>query len=164
MVPWFLLALACTADDAASDDSTTKDGMDSAGDSPADTTPGTLSLSFRMDADYIPSMEEPPVGTFRGSIYAEADASSVGPVDGASPLLDFSVAGVDLSSDGGPTAALYTSDPLAPQIVWILGCLDSDDNDCDKSDPITVPNENKVIVAAGTDTPFTVFMGLLNPS
>lgn len=125
--------------------------------------PGTLTLSFQMDDDYLASMDEPAVGTFRGSIYAEADASAVGPVDGAVSMQDLEVADIDLTDAGGPTAAMVTTDPFDAQIVWILGCLDTDGNDCDHNDPITVPNDNKVEILADADTPFTVYFGMLNP-
>lgn len=125
--------------------------------------PGTLTLSFQMDDDYLASMEEPAVGTFRGSIYAEADASAIGPVEGAVSMQDLEVADIDLTDGGGPTGALVTTDPFDAQIVWILGCLDTDGNDCDTSDPITVPNDNKVEIVADADTPFTVYFGMLNP-
>lgn len=153
MLPLLLALLGCS--DVKTDDTA---GV-------ADTAPsgpGTLSLTFGMDTDYISNMSEPPSGSFLGSVYAEADASSIGPVDGAVPLFDLQVDGLDLSS-GGPTAVVYTSDPLDAQIVWILGCLDSDGNDCDYGDPITVPNTNKVQVAAGVDTTFNVYFGMLNP-
>jgi hypothetical protein len=154
----FTLATGCTGGkpaDTATDDTGTHDT--------APAGPGTLSLSFEMDEDYIPQMDEPPVGSFLGSVYAEADASSIGPNDGAVPLFDLQVDDIDLSDGGGPTAVLYTSDPLDAQIVWILGCLDSDANDCDHNDPITVPNTNKVQVVAATDTQFNVYFGMLNP-
>lgn len=125
--------------------------------------PGTLTLSFQMDDDYIPSMSESPVGTFRGSIYAEADASAIGPNEGAVALQDLEVADVDLTDGGGPTAAMVTTEALDAQIVWILGCLDTDGNDCDTNDPITVPNDDKVEIVADADTPFTVYFGMLNP-
>lgn len=123
-----------------------------------------LELSFQMDADYIPSMDEPPVGSFRGSIYAEADASAIGPNDGSEPLLDFTVDDIDLTDGGGPTGPLWSTDTLASQIVWVLGCLDSDGNDCDTHDPITVPNENKLQIEPSGTTSFTVYMGMLNPT
>ncbi len=134
----------------------------------APTGPGTLALSFRMDADYLTTIAEnghSPTGTFGGSIYAEEDASSMGPNDDAVSLFDFSVA-VDLSSGGGPTATLLVTDPIEAQIVWVLGCLDIDvpaDGCGDAGDPITIPNENKVQVVAGTETPFEVYMGMLRP-
>jgi hypothetical protein len=156
-----LLLLACTGTPA---DDTAADSADSAPPS----GPGTLSLTFRMDDDYIPGMAEEgqsPVGTFGGSIYAEADASGVGPNEGAVPLLDLSVP-VDLTPDGGPTAVLLVTDPLEAQVVWVLGCLDVDvpaDGCGDVGDPITIPNENKVQVVAGTETPFEVYFGMIRP-
>jgi hypothetical protein len=155
------LLLACTG--SAPVDS----GGDSAESLP--TGPGTLALTFRMDDDYLSEMEaagQPPVGIFGGSIYAEADASSIGPNEGASPLASFSVAGVDLTVSGGPTDVLFTTEPLDAQVVWVLGCLDVDvpaDGCGDVGDPITIPNENKVQVNAGTETPFEVYMGMLRP-
>lgn len=154
------LLLAC---DPASD----KDTGDTAdtGDSAA-TGPGTLALSFQMDEDYIKSMKadgESPVGEFQGSIYAEADATSLGPVDGATSLQDFAV-DIDLSDGGGPTEVAFVTEELEPGIVWILGCLDAGGDGCgDPGDPITIPNENKVEVLAGAETPFTVYMGMLRP-
>jgi hypothetical protein len=69
---------------------------------------------------------------------------------------------LDLSDGGGPSDVAWTSEALDPQTLWILGCLDSDDNECDCGDPITVPNDNKVIVSSGTNS-ITVRMELLNP-
>ena len=155
------LLLAC---DPSTSDKDTGDTADT-GDSAA-TGPGTLALSFQMDEDYIKSMKadgETPVGDFGGEIYAEADASSIGPNEGAVPLLGFTVA-IDLSDGGGPTDVAYVTEELDPGIVWILGCLDAAGDGCgDQGDPITIPNENKVEVLAGAETPFTVYMGMLRP-
>lgn len=147
---WPLVLFACAG---PADDST----------APVPAT-GALALTFRMDADYIASMSEPPVGTFRGSIYAEADASAIGPNEGASSLIDFTAEGVDLSSGGGPTTTPFETAALDPQVVWVLGCLDTTGDDCEAGDPITVPNENKVEVLAGDATPFEVYLGMLHPS
>lgn len=158
---FLLLALAC----APVDDTDSTAPTDTAADT-ADTGsggPGTLGLSFRMDDDYLAEMDEPAVGTFRGSIYAEADATQIGPNEGAVSLLDFTVDGVDLTDGGGPTDVLYTTAPLDPQIVWVLGCLDADANDCDEGDPITVPNENKLAVVADAATDVEIYLGMLRP-
>jgi hypothetical protein len=154
-----LLFLACT-------------GAEPVDTAPADTDtvptgPGTLALTFRMDDDYIAVMAESgetPVGPFEGSIFAEADANELGPVEGAVALLDFSVE-LDLLPDGGPTAALYTTTPLDPQVVWVLGCLNSDASaECgDEGDPITRPSENKFQVVAEVETTIEVYMGMLRP-
>lgn len=163
-----LLLLACSGGDSKeSGDSTVQDSQDTGTDDGCSTVEGktgTVALSFQMEWDYIGSMDEPPVGDFKGSVFACKDASAVGPVDGATSLLDITVA-LDLStSNGDATGVLYTSDPLPAQSVWILGCLDSDANDCDKHDLITRPSENKVVVAPDAETPFTIFFGMLNPS
>lgn len=151
---WLLFFLACG--------SSTHDSEK--GDSVPVATDGTLSLTFRMDDDYLETMPDAAVGTFRGSIYAEADASAIGPNEGAASLQDFTADGVDLTVDGGPADVVFVTDPLPVGIVWILGCLDVDGNDCDAYDPITIPNENKTTVEGGVETPFEVYMGMLNPS
>lgn len=144
---WLALLAACTSGE---------------GDS-APPGPGALGLTFRMDADYLEAMSEPATGTFRGSVYAEADASSIGPTEGASSLLDFQVVGLDLSDGGGPSTTPYVTDPLEPQVVWVLGCLDTAGDDCEQGDPITIPNENKVEVLADDPTAFEVYLGMLHP-
>ena len=156
-----LLLVACTSETDSAGNDTAETGLDTA-DSGSN-EPGVLVLSFRMDVDNIDNMEEPPLGTFKGSIYAEDQSTAIGPIDGAVSLIDFEVLNIDLSTTGGPTAALWSSDPLPSQKLWVLGCLDSDANDCDKKDPITVPNENKLLLAAGGETPFTVYLGMLSP-
>lgn len=158
LLAWGLgCAPADDADSGAADDT-------GPSDTAAATGPGTLSLSFRLDDDYLAAMDEPAVGTFRGSIYADEDATATGPVDGAEALQDVEVAGVDLSAGGGPTGVLHVTAPLDPQIVWVLGCLDTQGDDCgDSGDPITVPNENKFQVVAGAETPTEVFFGMLLP-
>lgn len=164
MLALLLTLLACSGAPADDSGDTAADT-----DTSAPTGPGTLALSFRMDDDYLSTIAEngqSAVGTFGGSIYAEADATSVGPNEDAAPLQSFSVENVDLSADGGPTATLLVTDPMDAQIVWILGCLDIDvpaDGCGDVGDPITIPNENKVQVVAGTETPFQVYMGMLRP-
>jgi hypothetical protein len=164
MLALLLLPLACSG---ASDE-------DSAGSVATDTStsatgPGTLALSFRMDADYIATMAEAgqsPVGPFSGSIYAEADATAIGPNEDAVPLADFSAAAVDLTNGGGPSEILLITEPIEAQIVWVLGCLDADvptDGCGDPGDPITIPNENKAQVIAGAETPLEVYLGMIRP-
>lgn len=152
----FLMLAACSGGGDSTADSADKTGTTPTG-------PTTLSLSFKMEDDLIPSMSEPAIGTFRGSIYDDADANSIGPVDGAVSLHDFVVENVDLSDGGGPTGVLYTTE-IAAARVWILGCLDSDLNECDQADPITLPNDNHPPLTAGVDNPVEVYLGLLNPS
>lgn len=156
-----LLLLACTGSDKDSGP------VDSSGDSATSGGPGTLALTFRMEDDYIATMAkvgEEPVGTFGGSIFAEEDATELGPNKGAVSLEDFDVE-LNLLPDGGPTGVVYTTEPLDPQVVWILGCLDSDANDeCgDQGDPITRPSENKFQVVADTESTVEVFLGMLRP-
>ena len=150
----------------------TTDSADTGSDSAADTAdsadtasdePGVLGLMFSLDVDLIPDMEEPPIGNFRGSIYAEDQASALGPIDGAVALADIEIA-LDFFTTSDTTGVLWTSDPWPAQKLWVLGCLDSDGNDCDKKDPITVPNTNKFLLAPGGETDVTVSMELLNPS
>lgn len=147
-----LLLLACAKDPPAQ-----------TGDTGGATGPGTLRLSFAMDADLIPTMAEAASGTFRGSVYAEADASAVGPNDGAVALFDFEAPGIAMDAGGEDSAVALTTEPLDAAVVWVLGCLDTAGDDCECGDPITIPNENKVAVPAATETPITVTMSLLHP-
>lgn len=152
MRPLALLALAACATDPG----------DSADSAEAEPTTATLELSFVMDPDLIPEMAEAPAGTFQGSIYAEDDATGFGPDEGAVSLLDFESSALDLSADGGPSAVAFSGGELDPQIIWILGCLDSDADDCECGDPITHPNDNKVEIVVGPN-PLSVKMELLHP-
>lgn len=156
-----LIALfACTGSPQGHD---SDDSADS-GDSAADTGPAVLSLKFHMDSDYIPVMADDgqaPVGPFLGSIFAEDQSTDVGPIENAVSLVDFSV-DIDLTPNGGPTDVVWTSEPMDPQILWVLGCLDADGNDCEQGDPITLPPENKLRLEAGGTT-FTIQMGMLRP-
>ncbi|MSP55731.1 MAG: hypothetical protein EXR69_09040 [Myxococcales bacterium] len=154
------LALAACTDGGTGDSAAADESDDS--DSVIGGT-GSLALSFEMEADLIPSMENAPVGTFEGSIYAEADGTAIGPNEDAVSLEDFS-AEVDLSNDGGPSGVACTTGTLDAGVVWVLGCLDVDGNGCgDEGDPITIPNENKVVIAVDVETPFTVVMSMLRP-
>ena len=157
-----LLLIACTPDDGATDGVIADSGARDSGDSGGSVGPATLALAFAMDGDLIEDMQEAPIGVFRGSIYAEADASAIGPVEGASSLVDFVSAEVDLSADGGPSGTAWTSEPIEAQTVWILGCLDTDDTDCECGDPITIPNDNKVVLT-GCPNSLTVQMEMLHP-
>lgn len=126
--------------------------------------PGTLLLTFAMDSDYIDSMDEPPLGTFYGSIFYGDEVDSLGPIDGAEALEDVTVEDIDLS-DGGPTGVLYTTGELPLTEVVILGFLDSDantDGGPDGGDPVTLPSDNDFDVAPG-ETTVEVYFGLLNP-
>ncbi|MCB9777642.1 MAG: hypothetical protein H6742_03680 [Alphaproteobacteria bacterium] len=160
--------LACGDKDADSGSGATDSGATD-GDTSTDGTtadgPGTLSLSWEIDDDYLEKgeLDHPAQGTFHGSVFAEDDATSTGPVDGAEPLADIEVDGIDFVTGANPTEALWTSPELEPQVVWILGCLDIDDNGCDSGDVVTIPNENKVIVEPGVTTSFTVQLGITQP-
>jgi hypothetical protein len=124
--------------------------------------PVSFALAIDLDGDLVPTMSEPAVGVFRGSVFAEDQATSFGPVDGAVSLQDFTTEPLDFGAAGGRLDTATTLGALDPQVVWILGCLDSDDNDCDAADPITVPNENKLQVDAATTT-LTLTLSLLSP-
>jgi hypothetical protein len=128
----------------------------------AETGPATLRLSFDLDSDLIAQMDEPAAGVFRGSIYAEADASAIGPNDGAAPLLDFTSDALDFGTAGGALPGGAPVGPLDPQIVWVLGCFDTAGDDCECGDPITIPNENKLQITPG-EGDYTVTMSLLHP-
>ncbi len=134
------------------------DAMDTA----SSTGPGTLALAFQVDADLVPEMDEPPVGVVLGAVYAEADADEVGSNDGAVPLYEFSTDPLDLVDPDGSQVAV-TTPLLDAQAVWILACLDSDGNGCECADPVTLPNDNKVLVVGAEETTFHVTLGLLHP-
>lgn len=163
-----LTVTACAVNDGA-------DSADSAVDTSEDTAPaeadcatttarGTLAVSFRMEEDYLPSMDLPPIGTFRGSVFSAVDVSGIGPADGAVAWADLLVEGVDLSAEGGPTAVLTTTDPLPACQVSLLGCLDLEGDGCgDGGDPVTLPNQSLVTVVADAETPYEVYFGLLAP-
>ncbi len=132
-------------------------------------TEGTLALSFRLDDDWIPEMDEDPVGTFIGSFWHGYDVEGTGPVEGAESLEDIRVEGVDLSDGGGPTTVLYVSGLLPAEEIVVLGFLDSDanavegDEGPDDGDPVTLPADNDFDVIAGAETAAEVYFDLLNP-
>ena len=138
-------------------------------DSAAATGPGTLAISVKMEDDLLVDLAadgETAIAMVSGEVYAEADVNpATGPLDGVVALGEFAV-DVDLSIEGGPSPVVYTTDPLDPQIVYVLGCLDSDLNgDCgDAGDPVTFPTQNKFQVAAGVESPITMELGLRRPS
>jgi hypothetical protein len=138
-------------------------GTDESGDTSAPSTdPATLTLAFDLDADLIPTMSEPAAGFFHGSVYAEDQASAIGPTDISETLADFDSLALDFGTEGGLSAPSATVGPIDPQVVWILGCFDPDDNGCDCADPVTVPNENKFQLTSGENA-ITITMSLLNP-
>lgn len=146
-----LLLIACTG----SEDSQPQDTE------PTAPTEAVLQLAFEIDDDLLTVMDEPAQGSFHGSVFAEADAGATGPVDGADSLFDFVSDPLDLSSSTSSGLA-YVSEPFSPQIVWVLGCLDSDGNDCDSGDAVTIPNENKFEAVAG-DNALTIQLNILQP-
>ncbi len=148
-----LLACATVSDsaDTASEDT-----------SPPAPTTASVELAFVMDFDLVAEMAEPPVGVFRGSIFAEDDATGFGPNEDAVALLDFESDPIDLTATGGPSAVAYVGGELEPGIVWILGCLDTAGDDCECGDPITHPNDNKLEIVVGAN-PLEVTMELLHP-
>jgi hypothetical protein len=161
-----VLLIAVAACSSKNDDLASEDTGE-----PPDTTAtaSTLGLAFELDPDLILAMDEPATGVFHGSVFAEADASAVGPNDGATSLVDFDSAVLDFGAEGGVVSVgTLLPDELAPQIVWILGCLDTtataDDpgDDCECGDPITVPNEDKFQLAPGRND-LVVQLTLLHP-
>jgi hypothetical protein len=130
--------------------------------------PGALAISFAMEPDWIPSMDEEPVGVFHGAVFLADDVGPLGPKDGA-PSLEGIDVDVDLRPDGGPTGVLHVTAELEPGDVAVLGFLDSDGNADpadlapDEGDPVTLPGDNTFAVAADAETPVEVFFGLLNP-
>ena len=109
-----LFVMACSGDakESGEDSVVTTDSATTDGCSTVEGKTGTLALSFRMEWDYLASMDEAPIGHFLGSIYACKDSSAIGPADGVTALLDVDVA-LDLSqSNGDPTAVLFTTTAL----------------------------------------------------
>ena len=163
-LPFFVLFVTACSGGAVDSDTSAPVDTDTGPVTCADaTTTGSLALSLAMEEDYIPSMDEPPIGTFRASVFRGEDVTAIGPVEGAVALDDIEVANVDLTTGGGPVD-LATALELPVCRVVILGCLDSDANDCDQKDAITLPNDNGFQVVVGVSTPVQVFLGLLNPS
>jgi hypothetical protein len=157
---WGIVAIgliACSGDKTGTTGSTGETGTPTT----QSTGPATLTLDFHLDPDLIPTMSEAAAGTFEGSIYAEADASAIGPNGGAVPLLDFSSDPLTFGADGVVLAG-GTAGPIDAQIVWILGCLDTTGDGCECGDPITIPNENKLQILPGDGT-YSVTMSLLDP-
>ena len=146
-------------------------GKDAPDDSPVtDTGPfpeGQLALRFDIDADYRDAMDEPALGNFRGSFWRSDEVEAIGPIEGAQDLGSISVDNIDLTGDA--TAVLFTSEPLPPIEVTVLGFLDSDGNmdpdnpDPDNKDPVTLPNENGFHVVSGETVEVTVWFGFLSP-
>ena len=128
---------------------------------------GQLALRFDIDADYRDAMDEPALGHFRGSFWRSDEVEAIGPIEGAEDLGSISVDNIDLTGDA--TAVLFTSEPLPPIEVTVLGFLDSDGNmdpdnpDPDKKDPVTLPNDNEFLVVAGETTEVEVLFDFLNP-
>ena len=128
---------------------------------------GQLALRFDIDADYRDAMDEPALGHFRGSFWRSDEVEAIGPIEGAEDLGSISVNNIDLTGDA--TAVLFTSEPLPPIEVTVLGFLDSDGNmdpdnpDPDKKDPVTLPNENAFHVVSGETVEVTVWFGFLSP-
>jgi hypothetical protein len=157
-----VVGLACTGEEADSADSAVVE------DSAPPTGPGTLAISVKMSSDMVDDLTEDGESAnamVSGSVFAEADVEdSSGPGEGAVSLGDFS-AMVDLTAGGGPSEVIYTTELLEPQIVYVLGCMDSDANgECgDEGDPVTMPPTNKAQIAAEAETPFTMVLGLRRP-
>ena len=130
----------------------------------------TLAVRFAIDPDYVPSMDEPPVGRFWGDVYRTSEVSGIGPNPDAEALIGISVLDdITLPEDGSPTDVLITVEATGPNSITILGFLDSDANadvagpGPDDKDPVTLPGDNAFDVTLGAETEVTVFFGLLNP-
>ena len=162
---------------AACLDPSPADTADSAVDTASDTatdvpvacadaaTTGSLALSFRMEADLIPGMAAPPVGTFYGAIVATADMTPTGPVAGAPVYANVLVNDVDLNAQGGPTAVLGTVTDLPACELSLLGFLDLDsDTLVDRGEPVTLPDDAIVTVGADAPTAHEVYFRILSPS
>lgn len=147
--------VACAGDEPG-------DGAPTPSETSEPTGPVTLSLAIDLDADLIPTLDEPAVGQFRGSVFAEADAGSFGPIEGAESILDFTTEELDFGEAGGVLETGTTLGPLDLQVVWVLGCFDTAGDDCESGDPITIPNENKFLLEATTEA-LTLQLNLLQP-
>jgi hypothetical protein len=154
------LLVACTGTELG-------DSAGETGDS-APSGPGTIAVTVKMEDDLLVDLAEDgesAIAKVSGEVFAEADVNeALGPNEGAVPLGAFS-ADVDLSVDGGPSGVIFTSEPMEAQIIYVLGCLDTDANgDCgDEGDPVTFPSQNKFQTEAGVETAIQMMLGLRRP-
>jgi hypothetical protein len=164
LLPFSMLVLVLTGCPPSDDDDSASDDDDAAA-----ATEGTLAVSFRMDADWADSMDEPAVGSFWGSIYLADEVSGIGPDEGAESLGDVFVEVVDMTGETLTSDVLFTSEPLPVGWIAILGFVDSDgtsiegDRSPDDGDPVTLPNDNLFEVFGGVETPAEIFFDFLNP-
>ncbi len=163
-----LLAACLEPSPADTADSAVDTAFDTATDAPAAcadaATTGSLALSFRMEADLIPGMATPPAGTFYGAVLATADMTPTGPVAGAPLYANVVVNDDDLTAQGGPTAMLGTVTDLPACELSLLGFLDLDgDTLVDRGEPVTLPDDAMVTVAADAPTAYEVYFRLLSP-
>jgi hypothetical protein len=178
----WMLALAVCSGPTLAACSGSKDPEDTA--APGDTATGTdtaattapppegdftLALRFAVDPDYVPYMDEPPVGAFYGTVFRSSEVTGIGPDPDAVALASVVTGEITLPEDGSPTDVVTTVAVSGPVAVTLLGFLDSDDNadpgapDPDDNDPVTLPFQNAFEGALEAETEITVFFGLLNP-
>jgi hypothetical protein len=126
---------------------------------------GTIAMRFAIDEDHAAEMGEEPKGMFYGAVFPEDVVEPTG-ADPEDALESFALE-LALDAGGAPTTALYTSGPLPPGKVYVLGYLDSDDNSPDEpdaGDPVTLPGfSDRVEVLAGEIVEQTVVLDLLMP-
>jgi hypothetical protein len=125
----------CAGDKSGTTDTgTTETGTPTETGTTTDTEPPpegafTLNVRFAIDPDYVPEMDEPPVGRIWGTVFRTAEVTSIGPDPGAEELASIAVTtDVDLPTDGTATAVITTVSGQGPASLTILGFLDSDAN------------------------------------
>lgn len=130
-----------------------------------DPSDGTIAMSFAIDEDHAAEMSEAPRGMFYGAVFPEDVVDPTG-ADPADAIESFAL-DLELDVDGAPTASLYTSGPLPPGKVYVLGYLDSDGNSPDEpdaGDPVTLPGfSDRVEVVPGETVAQSVVLDLLMP-
>lgn len=173
-----LLAAGCddgdTSGDGGNDVASSGGGSDgTAGEDASSGTSGgpglgtTVVLRFGVSNGVRmgPTLVDPLVGAVWGDVYATADVTLTGPVDGAVAAASVMLDGVDLTTLD-VSAESWVSEPLAPGSYTFLGMFDLDGNFAqtdegpDAGDPVTLPNQEFDVVA-GQETEFTVVFELV---
>lgn len=145
----------CSGDDTPTPASTTETASPTATEALGS---GTLAITFKMSEQDVRRMDEPPKGTFYGSIYRAEDVADGEAVDGAEPLESLRLQDVDIPPEGGrPTRQSWLSEALPAGGVIILGFLDSDGNASggdpapDDGDPRSRDVDNAFLVIANVE-------------